>query len=106
MSECKLIRFSPVPNGGFRITEMVHGTTYRIRQFDMGQATEELLGLRVNNLLPRATYDECVEDISIATCKEFGCDPKYCTDGTKGITAAPTPAEKRKGCGTCGRKKS
>lgn len=104
MPDCKLIRFSPVINGGFRITEMVHGKTYRIRQFDMGQAAGELLDIRTGNNLARATYAECVDDISIATCKEFGCDPQHCSDGTSGIV--PVSASKAsKGCGSCGRKR-
>lgn len=105
MPDCKLIRFSPVINGGFRITEMVHGVAHRIRQFDMGQAANELLNVRIGNNLPRATYAECVDDISIATCKEFGCDPQHCSDGTGGIAPVST-SRAGKPCGTCGRRKN
>ncbi len=106
MPDCRLIRFSPVLPGGFRITVMFpNGQTQRLRAFDMDSISTQLLVLRQNNGLPGATFGQCWEDISMATCREFGCDPKYCTDGTNSIKAPPPRTEARKGCGSCGRKK-
>lgn len=102
MPACKLLRFSPVPPGGFRIQELVHGSVVSIREFSMEQAASILLALRQNNGLSRATYDECVEDINLSTCQAFGCDPRWCGEQGKVAVAQPAP---RKGCGTCGKRK-
>lgn len=106
MPDCRLRRTSPVLPGGFKYTLLLPGGKQkRIRDTSMQAATDELLSLRLGNKLPRATYTECEDDISVNTCQEHGCDPKYCTDGTKGSPGAVTPRQKSKGCGACGKKK-
>jgi hypothetical protein len=98
---CRLRSWTPVPNGGYRYTQLMpDGSRKRYRSFDKAPMVDELWQLRSGNNLPRASRQEVEEDISIGTCADFGCDPRYCTDGTFAAVEAVVSEKKR--CGGCG----
>ena len=82
------------------------GHVIRIREYSMQQAADQLLRIRVNNKLGRASYDECVSDVSAFTCQELGCDSKWCLKSSSSSfsPAVTVSASRAKPCATCGKK--
>lgn len=98
-----LIRLSPFPPGGFIYVQDGH-------KFKTDGSIQELvnkvLGYRLANKKPRATYHEVFEDVDVFNCQRFGNDPKYCSDSSNQSYDVQQPASqkmhKASGCGGCG----
>ena len=64
---CKLIRLTPYPPGGFPFSEVVNGIERKIPciGLDFASQAREILKFRRGNRLPRATFEECFEDLNV-----------------------------------------
>lgn len=101
---CRLIRLTPYPPGGFPFSEVVNGVEMKIPciGLDFASQAREVLKFRRGNGLPRATFEECFDDLNTYTCRRLGCDPAHCSDGTRPTAnMAPIPVSK---CSSCGAK--
>jgi hypothetical protein len=105
MPVCKLIRLSPVPPKGYRYTQdLGKGVTKLFKGWEAITLAKEILSMRLANHLPRATYIEALEDVSVETCARLHCDPNYCSSGAM-AQIITHPRATGGGCATCGKRK-
>jgi hypothetical protein len=82
------------PGGWIYVQEYNDNGQKRTRKFSdmgpIGTIVGVLLSFRTANKLPRASYDEIVEDIENATCERIGFDPQWCVS-KKNWTALSRP---------------
>lgn len=79
---------STVPPGGWRYEQPVTG--FKLNSMSgFLDACKELLNHRRSNQLPRASINECAEDIDAATCQRIGHDPYWCIDPAQKKTGQP-----------------
>jgi hypothetical protein len=96
-----LIQYSPFPPGQFPYVQSEGIQKKFFGDCDIHEQAKRVYSFRKGNSLPRATYDEALEDIDCATCKRLGNDPHYCYDTDVGYQTIHPPVGKR-GCATCG----
>jgi hypothetical protein len=107
MAGFRLRRFTPFPPGGFPY-EQNQGIHHKFKAegYSIRQQAEKVLSFRTANGLPRATFEEVMEDIDRYQCLRLGNHDRWCVDetaSTKPYTESqPAARRKQGGCGTCG----
>jgi len=97
----KLYSFNPFPPGGFPYSQVFKGVTYKFPDegLDIQQQTARILKFRRANGVPRATFDETLEDLNEFTCARLGNDPRWCGDGRRVAQVQRVQSAGCKGCG-------
>lgn len=102
LKQMKLIQFTPFPPGSFPYSQTFKGVTYNWidEGLDIESQAARILKFRRANGVPRASFDETLEDLNIFTCARLGNDPRWCGDSTKNH---PLPQKASSGgCKGCG----
>jgi hypothetical protein len=97
----KLFSFTPFPPGGFPYSQVFKGVNYSFPDegLDIPQQTARILKFRKANGLPRATFDETLEDLNVFTCNRLGNDQRWCGNGPRVASVQRVQSSGCKGCG-------
>jgi hypothetical protein len=91
--------------GDYRYTQ-TEGLTHKFEPtVSIKDQAAKVRDFRVGNKLPRATYNEAIEDIDRFNCQRFHCDKRWCFDDDQ--IGHSTPYESpvtKKPCAGCGAK--
>ena len=80
--------FTTLPPGGFSYTQPETKMTFR-QYLPIREQANLVLDHRKANTLPRATYNEVVDDIEEWTCLRLNNDPEWCIVEAQKKTSAP-----------------
>jgi len=98
----KLFQFTPFPPGSYPYSQVWKGIEYKFPDvgLDIQGQTQIILKFRRANGIPRATFDETLEDLNVFTCQRLGNDSRWCSQDGLGI--ARVQNVQSSGCRGCG----
>lgn len=104
LKPCRLVAFTPFPPGSFPYSQSYGGKTYNFPDIGLDIKGQALVisRFRKANGLPRPSLSESLDDLNVFTCQRIGCDPRFCSDGTR--PQAVFIQQTGKPCATCGAK--
>lgn len=98
---CRLIDYAQVVPGGYRFEDLNRGSHKFGPSPSITDLATEVSSFRTANKIARASYEECLTDISRWQCTRLGCDPLWCVPIEPEVIHSEAMV-RRKPCSGCG----